>query len=157
MGIDQYDGQAIRALKERVLSGGRLTKTEPFAHLAEEWLRSQASGAKRHCMRLDDSKRNLRVFDNLDRQHFTHLAYMKEYYNAKSNFFKSQGAALLYLDETLSVFYKSGDRELLDKLKQQGVRMGSVLSEQNVGRVRGEPGTANPVRHLHPHRRRELP
>ncbi|WP_449315982.1 sigma-54 interaction domain-containing protein [Rubneribacter sp.] len=133
MGIDQYDGQAIRALKERVLSGGRLTKTEPFAHLAEEWLRSQASGAKRHCMRLDDSKRNLRVFDNLDRQHFTHLAYMKEYYNAKSNFFKSQGAALLYLDETLSVFYKSGDRELLDKLKQQGVRMGSVLSEQNVG------------------------
>lgn len=133
MGIDQYDETAIRACKERVLAGESVSKDAPFAHLGDEWRRSQALGASRHDTRLDDEKRNLKVFDDLDRQHFTHLAYLKEYYNSKNTFFKSQGAALFYLDETLSVFYKGGDRELLAKLKEHGVRMGAVLSEQNVG------------------------
>lgn len=133
MGIERYDGELIRAQKELALAGEAVAKEEPFAHLSEEWLQSKAAGVDRHATRLDDALRNLKVFDDLDRQHFTHLAYLKEYYNAKKNFFSSQGAALFYLDESLSVFQKGGDRALLTKLKNQGMRIGTVLSEQNVG------------------------
>lgn len=133
MGIDQYDEEQIRSLKKRVFAGEPVSKDDPCAHLRDEWLRSQAAGARRTDRTIEDAKRNLKVFDDLDRQHFTHLAYLKEYYNAKKNFFSSQGAALFYLDNTLSVFSKGGDRALLTKLKEQGVRMGTVFSEENVG------------------------
>ncbi|BAK43876.1 sigma-54-dependent Fis family transcriptional regulator [Eggerthella sp. YY7918] len=133
MDIARYDDATIRSLKERVLAGDTSAKNGSYAHLCDEWIRSAALSVDRHMKSIDESTRNLNIFDDLDRQHFTHLAYLKEYYETRKDFLGSQGAALFYLNEELTVFSKGGDRTLLDELKARGLRLGTVLSEDNVG------------------------
>ncbi|MDR1013740.1 MAG: sigma 54-interacting transcriptional regulator [Coriobacteriales bacterium] len=128
-----YDGKALKALKGALVSDPSAPVPEQHEGLCREWVRSAALIPDRHLQRLEDARRDPHVFERLDAWHYAHLDYLKDYYDTKQDFFDAQGAALLCLDSTYSVFHKSGNPELLARLKGRGIRTGTNFSEQNVG------------------------
>lgn len=131
--MSEYDQILLKKAKETFDRNGQCELPPHLATLASEWDRSREFGIPRLIGCLPEKQRNLRVFEQLDKRHFVHLSYLKEYYVLKNRYFEHLGAALFYLDSNLSIFNKGGDDSLLESLKSCGIRMGSTFSEECVG------------------------
>lgn len=106
----------------------------PYEHLAiaAEWKSSLTLGLS-YKTRLTDLQRDFEIFNRIDELHRYHLVYLKDYYDSRERLLSSFGAAVFYLDETLSAYNKGGDPRLLNKLKEKGIRIGTNFSKSNVG------------------------
>lgn len=100
--------------------------------VASEWKSSIAQGID-YELRLDDRHRDLEIFKRIDRTHIQHFSYLNDYYHSREKLISDFGGAIFYLDETLTAYNKFGDSTLLNELKDNGIRIGTNFSKENIG------------------------
>lgn len=129
----QQKNRYIGELKEEVLAGKENSVPDEYRYLGEEWTASVKLGVDRELASLPESMRDMQVFERITDFDKFRLAYLDEYYTKRDENIGALGGAIFYLDSTFSVFRKRGDARLLAELRERGLRLGSKLSEKNVG------------------------
>lgn len=131
MTYEQFN-EAYSEMKSEYLSGN-LKITPQNAKIVKAWDMSRAAGADPYVAVLSDRTRDMEVFQRLDDIYRIQLAYFDEYYKDSNKALDNLGCARLYLDSSFTIYYKSGNQELLNELKRKGIRTGSNLSVSNIG------------------------
>ena len=127
---DQY----LKQIKETLLEGREVIVPDEYKYLANEWLSSAKTGPVYSAESLPDSIRDMHTFERVDDFDKFRLAYLNDYYDSRDDLLGSLGCAIYYLDDQLCVYRKSGDRKILSDLRSRGLRLGSKLTENNVGK-----------------------
>lgn len=127
---DQY----LKQIKETLLEGREVIVPDEYKYLANEWLSSAKTGPVYSSESLTDSIRDMHTFERVDDFDKFRLAYLNDYYDSRDDLLGSLGCAIYYLDDQLCVYRKSGDRKILSDLRSRGLRLGSKLTENNVGK-----------------------
>lgn len=120
-------------LKIEFLSGKMKNIPPKYSSVIRDWQESLDAGANPHLQTLPDSARDYGVFDRLDDLYKCHIAYFDQYYESRNKTLSALGCAVFYLDEQYCVFSKAGNPDVLNALKQKGIRIGANLSPKNVG------------------------
>lgn len=123
----------LKDIKMAVAEGAEANVPKEYLYLLKEWKESLAAGVVPSKDALPDDTRDLQTFDRVNAFHRYRLAYLDAYYNQRDEAIGALGAAIYYLDNLYSVFRKGGDAELVAKLKDKGMRLGSNFSVENVG------------------------
>lgn len=128
-GIKRHE-EEIRQIRRSFFDGslnGELASKH--SELLKEWSRSAALVSPNK----KSEERDLRVFDRVTEAQREHLAYLADYYRSRHEVLEQLGCAIFYLDDQCATYAKHGDQKLLDSLKSQGIRVGTVFSENNLG------------------------
>ncbi len=128
---DRIDSQLLE-LKQRCIENPSYKVPYEYLSIAAEWKASVELGIS-YKTRLTDLQRDFEIFNRIDELHRYHLLYLKDYYDSRERLLASFGAAVFYLDDTLSAYNKGGDPRLLNELKEKGIRIGTNFSKNNVG------------------------
>ncbi len=123
----------IQHIKQSLLDDANIKIPEEYRFFAKEWQQSAEHGISRRMKALPESTRDMHVFERVNDFDKFRLSYLSDYYMRRDEVLEVLGCAIFYLDEHLSVYRKSGDAELLSRLRSKGLRLSSTLTEKNVG------------------------
>ena len=123
----------LKELKISVLKNEDVNIPGEYQYLVREWKRSAQLGVPQNMDHLSENTRDLQVFERISDFDKYRLAYMNDYYNGRDELLGKLGCAIYYTYDDLSVYRKAGDNGLLAELRSHGLRLGSNLSEKNIG------------------------
>lgn len=123
----------LRTIKRAVLNGEEIEVPAEYRYLVDEWQRSAELGVPYDLEYLPESTRDLRVFERITDYDKFRLAYLNDYYTRRDEVLGALGCAVFYTYDDLAVYRKAGNAQVLDDLRAHGLRLGSKLSEENVG------------------------
>lgn len=121
----------IAQLKQRFLTD-ETTAIDKQKHgdLLKEWKKSWDLGFDPSHI---PNRRDLTVFDRVTTAQREHLSYLADYYASRHGVLDSLGCAVFYIDDHFVVYAKYGNAEVLEDLKQKGIRIATCFSEDALG------------------------
>lgn len=122
---------AITQLKQRFLLDETTTEDrECYSFLLQEWQKSRDIGFDPTHL---PNHRDLSVFDRVTMAQREHFSYLSDYYASRHNVLSSLGCAVFYIDNHFAVYAKYGNAEVIEDLKQKGIRIATCFSEEALG------------------------
>ncbi len=123
----------LSKLKRDVCNGKQPQNDNSYSYLIDEWGRSIKSGVAQYTERLSDNHRDFSVFDRVTTLTKYRLAMIDDIIIKRESALAEIGCAIFYLDPELAVYRTGGNRDMLDELREKGIRHGTKFTEENVG------------------------
>lgn len=131
-----YDSQKLTALKQYVLAHPSdipddLTDME--LKLVKSWLYSYSLGVDCRQESLRDDQIDFTTKDRLTSFLLYEWKQRRIYYSIKHELLAEHGAVVYYVDPHHCIYSHGGNKALLARLKQKGIKFGADLSDESIG------------------------
>lgn len=131
--MDSAKQRIIQEQKQLVFAGQSAGIDHNSAYLASEWKESLALGIDPHMAKLGDSVLDADTLTNISTYLKSYKTYFSDFFQYQSSVLAAHGCAVFYMDYNGSVYNKDGDKPLLAKLKDQGIKFSTNFSKEHVG------------------------
>lgn len=131
--MDSTKQSIIKEQKRLVFAGENTGIDHDSAYLAAEWQESLDLGIDPHMSKLGDDALDASTLSNISTYLKTYKTYFSDFFQYQSSLLAAHGCCIFYTDYNGSVYSKDGDKTLLARLKDHGIKFSTNFSKSNIG------------------------
>lgn len=131
--MDSTKQSIIKEQKRLVFAGENTGIDHDSAYLAAEWQESLDLGIDPHMSKLGDDALDASTLSNISTYLKTYKTYFSDFFQYQSSLLAAHGCCIFYTDHNGSVYSKDGDKTLLARLKDHGIKFSTNFSKSNIG------------------------